>query len=225
MSASIRTTAVVLRRTNYGEADRILQLITPLGRKSVIAKGVRREKSRLAGGIELFAVSDVVISQGKGDLGILTSARLSVFYRHILEDYETLQFGYEVIRQIARVTETVDEPEWYELLTEVLEALDTRTISRQLVQIKFYLRYASLLGRELSLVNDIEGRRLDESARYSYDLGEGGLRRTLNGELGADHIKFLRLLNAKPISVVAQIGGIEEILPECWHIAREHAAI
>lgn len=50
-----RTQAVVLRRTNYGEADRILQLLTPDGRRSVMARGVRKEKSKLAGGVELFA--------------------------------------------------------------------------------------------------------------------------------------------------------------------------
>ncbi|MBR3180228.1 recombination protein O N-terminal domain-containing protein [Candidatus Saccharibacteria bacterium] len=35
----IKTLAYVLRRTNYGEADRILNLITPGGKKSVIVKG------------------------------------------------------------------------------------------------------------------------------------------------------------------------------------------
>jgi DNA repair protein RecO (recombination protein O) len=87
------TQAIVLRRTSYGEADRILKLITPLGQRSVMAKAVRREKSKLAGGIELFGISDIVIQSGKGDLGILTSARLIHFYRHILEDYDRLQFG------------------------------------------------------------------------------------------------------------------------------------
>ena len=88
-----RTRAIVLRRTNYGEADRILQLLTLEGRRSVMARGVRKEKSKLAGGIELFAVSDVVLGEGKGDLGVLTSAKLVQFYRHILEDYDRLQFG------------------------------------------------------------------------------------------------------------------------------------
>lgn len=64
-----RTQAIVLRRTNYGEADRILQLLTPLGKMSVMARGVRREKSRLAGGIELFGVSDIVVTTGKGEIG------------------------------------------------------------------------------------------------------------------------------------------------------------
>ena len=53
MSAE-RTQAIVLRRTNFGEADRILTLLTPLGQRGAMARGVRREKSKLAGGIELF---------------------------------------------------------------------------------------------------------------------------------------------------------------------------
>jgi DNA repair protein RecO (recombination protein O) len=65
---SIRTTAIVLQRTNYGEADRILQLLTPEGKQGVMARGVRREKSRLAGGIELFAICEVVISEGRGEV-------------------------------------------------------------------------------------------------------------------------------------------------------------
>ena len=80
---TVRTKAIVLRRTNYGEADRVVQFITPDGRISVMARGVRKQKSKLAGGIELFAVSDVVIGTGKGELGILTSAKLDRFYRHI----------------------------------------------------------------------------------------------------------------------------------------------
>ena len=52
----IRTKAFVLKRTNYREADRILNLITPEGKISAIARGARREKSKLAGGIEMFCL-------------------------------------------------------------------------------------------------------------------------------------------------------------------------
>jgi len=222
---SARTLAIVLRRTNYGEADRILQLLTPEGKKSVIARGVRREKSKLAGGIELFAVCDIVISQGKGDLGILTSARLVQFYRHILEDYDTLQFDYEVVKQVTKASEMVDEPEWYDVLAEVLAALDTLTISRKLIQTWFYLRFANLMGHELSLTNDINGKKLQSDLRYTYDISEKGLRETPQGELNADHVKFLRLVNAKSLKVLVQVGGIDDILQECWLVARQHAAI
>ena len=220
-----RTRAIVLRRTNYGEADRILQLLTPEGRRSVMAKGVRREKSKLAGGIELFAVSDVVVNSGRGDLGILTSARLVQFYRHILEDYDRLQFGYEVVKHVSSATETVDEPEWFDVLQEVFAGLDVQSISRQLVEAWFYLRYAALLGRELSLVNDIEGNRIDAGSRYAYDVGEQGLRKSSGGDLTANHIKFLRLLSSRSLKILAQIGGIDTVLPDCWMTARQHAAI
>lgn len=69
MPSDLRTRAIVLRRTNYGESDRILNLLTPEGKVAVLAKGVRKEKSRLAGGIELFSISDVVIHQGRSNLG------------------------------------------------------------------------------------------------------------------------------------------------------------
>ena len=82
---TFRTKAIVLRRTNYGEADRIVQFLTPDGRRSVMARGVRKEKSKLAGGIELFAISDVVIGEGKGELGVVTSAKLEHFFKHSLD--------------------------------------------------------------------------------------------------------------------------------------------
>jgi DNA repair protein RecO (recombination protein O) len=220
-----RVRAIVLRRTNYGEADRILQLLTTEGRRAVMARGVRREKSKLAGGIELFAVSDIVINRGKGELGILTSARLVTFYRHILEDYDRLQFGYEVVRQVAAATETVDEPEWFDVLQEVFAGLDVVTMPRQLVEAWFYLRLAALLGRELSLAHDVNGERIDADHRYTYDVSEQGLRASNNGELTADHIKFLRLLSGRSLKVLNQIGGVDAILPDCWMVARQHAAV
>lgn len=222
---SLRTTAIVLRRTNYGEADRIVQLITPEGRMTVMAKGVRKEKSRLAGGIELFAVSDVVIHEGKGQFGILTSARLVQFYRHILEDYDRLQFGYEVIKQVGRASELVDEPEWYSIALEVIKALDVLTIDIRLIQTWFYLRHSAILGHELPLHRDVEGKPLDKDSRYTYDVAEKGLRESPNGEVTAEHIKLLRLIAVKDIGVLVQVGGIDEVIGVCHDITRAHAAL
>jgi len=220
-----RTRAIVLRRTNFGEADRILQLLTPDGRRSVMARGVRKEKSKLAGGIELFAVTDVVIGEGRGELGVLTSAKLIQFYRHIMEDYDRLQFGYTAVKLVGRASETVDEPEWYELLTEVFMGLDVKTLPMALVETWFYIRYAGLLGHDLNLQLDIDGNKLEPDARYRYDTGDQGLRKAENGEITGEHIKLLRLIATKSLQVLIQIGGLQEIIPACLQIAREHAAV
>ncbi len=222
---STRTQAIVLRRTNYGEADRVIQLLTPLGRMNVMARGVRREKSRLAGGIELFALCDVVIGQGKGDLGILTSARLMQFYRHIMDDYDRMQFAYEVLKQIGKASETLDEPEWFDIASEILMGLDAKTVSFELTQLWFYLHFSAMLGYELNVTRDIDGDKLTSDGMYRYDISEKGLTKAQNGDITADHIKLLRLAAAKPLSALAQIGGLDDVLPVCVRISREHAAV
>lgn len=222
---TIRTRAIVLRRTNYGEADRIVQVITPLGKKSFMAKGVRKEKSRLAGGIELFAISDIVIAEGRGDLGILTSARLVQFYRHIMEDYDRMQFAYEAIKLVGKASEMLDEPEWYDVLSEVLMSLDSKTINPKLIQTWFYVRHASLLGHELNLNIDILGNKLNADSRYSYDQIDKGLIEDKNGLIVSDHIKLLRLVSTKSLKILAQVGGLDEILGECLDTVRRHSSI
>lgn len=220
-----RTQAIILRRTNYGEADRILQLLTPEGRQGVIARGVRKEKSKLAGGIELFAISDVVLGQGKGELQIVTSAKLIQFYNNILKDYDRLQFGYLAIKVVGRASDAVNEPEWFDLLSEVFMGLDVLTIPLPLVEAWFYLRYAGLLGHDLNLEIDISGEKLQQDETYRYDSAEQGLRTATNGELTGEHIKLLRLIASRPLKVLVQVGGVGQLLPAVLQVAREHAAV
>lgn len=225
MGNSERLRAIVLRRTNYGEADRVLQLLTPKGRRSVVAKGVRREKSKLAGGIELFALCDVVVRSGRGDLGLLTSARLVAFYRHILEDYDRMQFAYTAMKLIAGASDGIDVPEWYHVLSSTLEYLDKPEVSRQLIETWFYLKYSTLLGDEINLRTDVAGNSLSPDLLYMYDGAEKSLRQAEQGGIGADHIKLLRLIDAKELAQIAQIGGIDAAMADCWLLARQHAAV
>jgi DNA repair protein RecO (recombination protein O) len=220
-----RVRAIVLRRTNFGEADRILDLLTPEGRISVMARGVRKEKSKLAGGIELFAVCDVVIGQGKGNLGVLTSARLVQFYRHILEDYDRMQFAYETLAQITRASANLDESDWYDILAEVLAALDVVTVPLPLIQTWFYIRIAQLLGDELNTERDFKGDRLVSDRSYRYDSHEKGFVEDTGGTITADHIKILRLCALKSLNVILQVGGMNEYLADCLYVARQHAAL
>lgn len=220
-----RTLAIVLRRTNYSEADRILQLLTPDGKKSVMARGVRREKSRLAGGIELFAICEVVLTDGKGDLGILTSARLIQFYNHIMEDYDRMQFAYSAIKLVSGASEMVDGPEWYDVLAETLAGLNALSINVGVIQTWFYLRYAALLGYELSLWHDIGGEKLLSDKTYQYDSAERGFRQSANGEVTSEHIKLLRLIATRPLKIIAQVGGVDEVIKNCLSVVREHASI
>jgi len=60
------TEAIVLSRFDFGEADRILTLITPgSGKLKAIAKGIRRPTSRLGGSLEPFAELQVALARGR----------------------------------------------------------------------------------------------------------------------------------------------------------------
>ncbi len=221
----IRTKAIVLRRTNYGEADRIVQLLTPEhGKLSVMAKSVRREKSKLAGGIELFARCDITITTGKGDLGILTGARLEQFYRNIMSDYDRLQFGYEVVKQMSKAADALDEPAFFELLDQALAALDDLEISLVVIKAWFWLQLGILLGVGLNLATDDSGMKLVEDATYNFDSSSGALTFHENGQFNSDHIKLLRLLSAQPPKVAMQVGGMSDLIDDCVWLAERSVA-
>lgn len=220
-----RTQAIVLRRTDYGESDRILQLITPLGKRSVMARGVRKPRSKLAGGIELLAESEVVLRPGKGQLMVLGSARMASFYRAILADYDRLQFAYEVLALVSRASEHVDNSEWFTVVHEVLAALDDPKTSLALTKAWFYLHYARQMGDELSTQRDGQGDLLAADAQYRYDVSEKALMRSSNGDVGASHIKLLRLLSARPLHVARHVSGLEEYLVVVAALAHQHAAV
>src|SRR5258708_6422672 len=57
--------AIILKRTDYGEADRILTLFTPTkGKMHAIAKGTRRPVSKKAGHLELLNRSQLQMALG-----------------------------------------------------------------------------------------------------------------------------------------------------------------
>jgi DNA repair protein RecO (recombination protein O) len=81
-----RTEAVVLRRRNWGEADRILTLFTPQrGKVRVRAVGVRKPGSRKAGHLELFHRANLYLAKGR-DFDIVTQAETIESFARLRDD-------------------------------------------------------------------------------------------------------------------------------------------
>ena len=73
---NFRTPALVLRRQDFGEADRLLTLLTPQhGKLRAIAKGARKPAARKSGHVELFALVDMLLARGR-ELYIVVQAEL-----------------------------------------------------------------------------------------------------------------------------------------------------
>ena len=67
--------------------------------------------------------------------------------------------------------------------------------------------------------------KLLSDKKYRYDAQEKGFVEDTKGQITAEHIKILRLVAAKSLGVIVQVGGMNEYLNDCLYVARQHAAL
>ena len=218
-TADIRTKAYVLRRTNYGEADRILNLITPEGKISAIAKGVRKPKSKLAGGVEMFSLTEVNLHKGRGDLMTVTSAKMLEYYGNLLKNYELMELATLILKKISLASENLDAPEYFSIVDASFKGLNDG-VNPDLVFSWVLLNMSKVSGEEMNLYRDTSGEKLDGAMRYNFNSLEGAFEANPNGRFGAEGIKILRLMMTAKLNVVARIKGIENYLPEIVNLAK-----
>ena len=216
------TRGIVLARTDFGEADRILTILTPdQGKIRAIAKGVRKVKSKLAGGIELFSVSHISFIHGKSDIYTLTSTRLDKHYGHIVKNLDRTMFAYEVLKTINRNTEDNADPEYFDLLNVTLQALDDQNIEQAIIQFWLNLQLLKLAGHEPNLQSDTDGRKLAADARYNFDIAKMTFVNSPNGSYNQQHIKLLRLgLALDSPAALAKIKDLDLVLPSALQLSK-----
>ncbi len=189
------TKGIVLSRTDYGEADRILTILTPnQGKLRLMARGVRKPRSRLAGGIELFSTADTVYIRGRGEIGTLISARLIKYYDYIVKDIERVQLGYELIKMLNKATEDQPEVEYFELLEQAFKALNDHAINLSLIRLWFNAQLLRQAGHSPNLKSTADGEKLPPHKKYNFDFEEMSFSQHADGRFNADDIKFLRLV-------------------------------
>lgn len=219
-----RHQAIALRRTNYGEADRVVNFITPSGQVAALAKGVRKQNSKLAGGLELLCLVDIVVTKNP-KLGRLTSAKLIIFYEEIIKDYNRLQFAYQILKLVARYSQGIGDDAWFNLTKQALEYLNQPTIDLRLIQAWTYLKIADFLGEGLNLITDTGGNKLQAGKRYAYDWIDKGLVLADGGNLATDHLKLLRLLSMSNLSLATKVTDAQDLLDDVCRVAVEHAGL
>lgn len=142
-----RVEALILRRSDFGEADRLLTLLTrDVGKVRAIAKGARRPTSRHSGNLELFVHAEVMLARGR-DLDVVTQSQIVHAFRRVREDLTAASHAY----YLAEVTDALleaDDPAVrpFELLLEAFAALDdgappTLLVAHFLVQLLDALGY------------------------------------------------------------------------------------
>jgi len=102
--SNYKTEGVILKRSNYGEADRILTIYTKhYGKIRAIAKGVRKITSRKGGNLELFNHCVLFLARGR-NLDIVTEAQVVNSFSRLGDDLEKAAGAFYLVELIDQLT-------------------------------------------------------------------------------------------------------------------------
>jgi DNA repair protein RecO (recombination protein O) len=120
-----RVEGVILARRDWGEADRLLTILTPdRGKLRVIAPGARKPSSRKSGHLELFTRGGFVMARGR-TFDKLTQAETHDYFPLLREELERVSAAYLLVELVDRFLQEHDEnPLLYDLLLDALAWLD-----------------------------------------------------------------------------------------------------
>jgi DNA repair protein RecO (recombination protein O) len=227
-----RTEAIVLRRKDIGEADRVLTLFTPgRGKIRAIAKGIRKPRSRKAGHLELFTRAKLLLAVGR-DLDHVTQAELIEAYRPLREDLLRSAYAAYMVELLDRFTPDEEENEaLYDLLSKGLEwssgageGTAGQAGALSLAARYFELHLLSMAGYQPQLQRCIICRRELEPEDQFFSPGEGGVicprcaaaaakapagstpQRVGLAPLSLNALKVLRFIQASPYGKVAALS-------------------
>lgn len=116
----------VLSRRNFGEADRIINIYSKdRGKVSLVAKGVRRPKSRKRGHLEIFGRVRFQAVNTKG-MGIVTEVETIDDYSDIRKSIKKISLAYYFMEVTDKIThEGEDSSGIYFLLSDFMNELKT----------------------------------------------------------------------------------------------------
>ncbi len=219
------TPAIILRRTNYGEADRIVTFLTPVGKIRAMVKGVRRSKSKLAGGIELFSESTITFLETRGDLARIVSTRLETHWDPIIGDLQRMMFGYEAMKLLDKIIEDEAGREYFDLLRATLDALADLELPLVAVEVWFYMRLLKLQGKEPNLVTDSRGVALKPDNLYTFSTDTMSFSGSATGNFTPDHIKLLRLTQSHAPKLLKQVKNVQALAEQLKPLIQQLATL
>ncbi|OGZ05311.1 MAG: DNA repair protein RecO [Candidatus Lloydbacteria bacterium RIFCSPHIGHO2_01_FULL_49_22] len=174
MTNTYKTEAIVIKRRNWKEADKILTVFTKeYGKISVLAKGVRKLSSRRAPVVELFNHTELMLHQASF-LDIVTEAAIHNSFETIKKDLVRISRAYEACELVEYLTgEDQENEDVFYLLLSYLEQINTHEpastaqFKRQILSALGYLSEKDSIEQEIdAFIESIAERRLTAPRIY-----------------------------------------------------------
>jgi DNA repair protein RecO (recombination protein O) len=209
-----KTEAIVLRSMDLGEADRVLTVVTPrLGKLRVIAKGVRRPRSRIGGGLQPFSDVQLVLAVGR-TFDVVTSSSLEDPHLGLRNDLHSTAAAWYLVELVDRFVEgAADSHDAFRLLAQGLSALDAGDeVARDVVARWFELALLDAMGFRPELTRCLECGADLEPDGNAFSAAAGGAlcpqcRHAAHGArpVSPDALKVMRHLQRSPLVGVLRL--------------------
>ena len=143
---SFGSNAVVLSAKSYSEADKIITVFSKdFGKLTLMAKGVKRLKSRKRGSLEVFSNIKFFAHKGRG-MPVVTEVEIIDNFVDLRKDLKKVSVAYFFAEVVARTTRDEEEhAEIYVLLVNYLKRLEVGS-SLKTLRTEFSLEIAEILG-------------------------------------------------------------------------------
>ena len=169
-------TAIVLRRVNYRDNDRMVTLLSPSrGRIDALIRNCRKPKSHNLNAAELFALGDYMLIETGGRM-IVTSVHLIETFYPLRADYERLTCAVWLLSLAEAAAEP--EQEQQELFMLLLHTLSRLAFSAQPwkpLLSGFLLHFSACQGFKPRLNHCVLCGRRPEEPPFFFGAEEGGL--------------------------------------------------
>ena len=188
--------AVVISHTDYGEADRILNLFTrEMGKTRAIAKGVRKEHSRKAGHVEPFTCTTLMLAKGTS-FWIVSQAETVDAFSPIRENLtKTAQAAY-VIELLERFTSEGEvHVGLYRLVKDTLGRIASQSDAFQTLRY-FEMRFLEMVGYRPELFHCVQCHAEIRAEDQFFSTTHGGVMCPKCGRI-ADNPMPVSLLTLK----------------------------
>ncbi|MEW6034867.1 MAG: DNA repair protein RecO [Chloroflexota bacterium] len=222
-----RTEAIVLRRTEFGEADRIVTFYTPgHGKLRALAKGVRRPKSKLSGYVELFTHSSLLMAHGR-NLDVVTQGEVLHTFLPLKSDLHRSGCAFYVVELVSRSTvEHMENHPLFDLLLMTLDHL-CHTEDTELLLRYFEVNLLQCLGYRPNLYRCINCNILLQPTAHSFSPSGGGIlcpacagAEPLVRPISVDAIKVLRLFQGADYATASKVRIRRPLTSELEQVLR-----
>lgn len=169
----VSTSALVIRRADYSDYDRMVTLFSPtMGRLDCIARGCKKPKSPLLNACEPFVSGEFQLYQ-KGERFTMEQCQISESFYELRTDYDRLQHGVYWLKLLdGCVMPDVPMEDLFLITLRALAHLNYSDLPPEMLTMAFEMHLMAQLGYAPRVDTCQKcGRPIDGDARFDADRG------------------------------------------------------